>query len=101
MSQTVTVRILGLTRSVKSEAAQALAALSGVEMEEYDWVNIDADWLKARNVVKAFIASHNGASQFTDESGFLLAALQGRPHLDQPELHRGVQRLLRTNSRCH
>ncbi|KFY96738.1 hypothetical protein V498_02510 [Pseudogymnoascus sp. VKM F-4517 (FW-2822)] len=68
--------IIAQTRSSNSPTAQALARLPHVSIEEKNWVDISADWLKERNVVKAFIASHNEPSHFADESTFHVAALQ-------------------------
>ncbi|KXH49651.1 hypothetical protein CNYM01_01505 [Colletotrichum nymphaeae SA-01] len=68
-------RILALTRSIDSSAAQHLASLPSVTMIEKNWVDINASWLREENVIKAFIASHNGPSQFAEESTFHQAAL--------------------------
>ncbi|KFY35666.1 hypothetical protein V494_05706 [Pseudogymnoascus sp. VKM F-4513 (FW-928)] len=68
-------RIIALTRSSNSSVAQKLVKLPNVTIEEYNWVDISPDWLRERNVVKAFIASHNEPSHFADESTFHLAAL--------------------------
>lgn len=68
-------RLLALTRSAQSKAAQQLAALSGVEVEERNWVTIAPSWLRENEVVRAFIASHNEPAQFAEESSFLVAAL--------------------------
>ncbi|ESZ90924.1 NmrA-like family protein [Sclerotinia borealis F-4128] len=68
-------RIIALTRSSESPVAQKLAQLPNVTIEEKNWVGISPDWLRERNVVKAFIASHNEPSHFADESTFHLAAL--------------------------
>jgi uncharacterized protein YbjT (DUF2867 family) len=70
------VRILGLTRDSDSDSAKALAALPLVEMESKYWPEIDTAWLKERNIVKAFVASHNEDSQFTDESLMHCALLE-------------------------
>ncbi|WYZ39895.1 hypothetical protein EsH8_IV_000236 [Colletotrichum jinshuiense] len=70
-------KILALTRSSAGTAAQQLAALPNVDVEEYNWVDITADWLRERNVVRAFIAPHNQPNQFAEESSFHLAALHG------------------------
>jgi uncharacterized protein YbjT (DUF2867 family) len=69
-------RIIGLTRSLNSPAAQQLARLPGVEVVEQNWVEITADWLREHEVVRAFIASHNEPNQFAEESAFHLAALK-------------------------
>lgn len=68
-------RILALTRSSKSPAAQQLAKLPGVELAEKNWVDITADWLREQEVVRAFIASHNEPKHFADESTFHFEAL--------------------------
>ncbi|KAG7149141.1 hypothetical protein HYQ46_001954 [Verticillium longisporum] len=70
-------KILAITRSASGAAAQTLAALPGVEVIEYSWVDITSDWLRQHNVVRAFIAPHNEPSQFAEESTFHLAALKG------------------------
>lgn len=69
-------RILALTRSSSSPAAQELAKLPGVEVAEQNWVEITADWLREQEVVRAFIAPHVQPNQFAEESTFHLAALQ-------------------------
>ncbi|KAH6652341.1 NmrA-like family protein [Truncatella angustata] len=69
-------RIIALTRSLKSEAAQQLAKIPGVEVLEQNWVEITADWLRKHEVVRAFIASHNQPNQFAEESTFHLNALR-------------------------
>ncbi|GAC96093.1 nmrA-like protein [Pseudozyma hubeiensis SY62] len=68
-------RILALTRSATSQAAQDLAK-HGVEVEEYSWPEITADWLQKRNVRRAFIASHNEPHHFAEESTFHREALE-------------------------
>ena len=69
-------RILALTRTANSPAAQSLASSPRVEVVEKNWPLIDAAWLQENEVVRAFIASHNEPAQFSEESGFLLAALK-------------------------
>ncbi|KAJ4302837.1 hypothetical protein N0V90_001728 [Kalmusia sp. IMI 367209] len=69
-------RLLAQTRSLNSLAAQQLAKLPHVDVEEYHWPEITADWLREREVVRAFIASHNQPNQFAEESTFHLAALR-------------------------
>ena len=69
-------RILALTRSSKSSAAQELARLPYVEVAEYSWPEITAAWLREHEVVRAFIASHNEPNHFAEESTFHLAALR-------------------------
>lgn len=68
-------RIIGLTRDTKSAKSKELAKLPNVEMLEKDWTSIDSDWLTAHQVQRIFIAPHNMASHFTDESLFLEYAL--------------------------
>lgn len=68
-------RILGTTRSVDSPTSQELSRIPGVEMVEIDWTTIDAAWLKAQGVVKAYIAPFNQPSQFVEESAFYNALL--------------------------
>jgi uncharacterized protein YbjT (DUF2867 family) len=68
-------RILALTRSISSSAAQKLAKLPHVEVLEQTWTEITADWLRSHEVERAFIASHNEPTQFADESTFHLNAL--------------------------
>ncbi|RKK16997.1 hypothetical protein BFJ66_g12768 [Fusarium oxysporum f. sp. cepae] len=68
-------KILALTRSASGAAAQKLARLPNVEVIEQNWVEITADWLRERHVVRAFIASHNEPNHFAEESTFHLAAL--------------------------
>ncbi|KAF1921370.1 NmrA-like family protein [Ampelomyces quisqualis] len=68
-------RILALTRSTSSSAAQELAKLPHVQVLEQTWTEITADWLRSQNVERAFIASHNEPTQFADESTFHLNAL--------------------------
>jgi uncharacterized protein YbjT (DUF2867 family) len=68
-------RILGLTRSITSPAAQALAKLPKVEILEKDWTTIDAEWLQKEEVERVYIAPHNLPHQFEDESGLYVALL--------------------------
>jgi uncharacterized protein YbjT (DUF2867 family) len=69
-------RILALTRSSNSAAAQELAKLANVEVLEQVWTEITPEWLRDHQVVRAFIASHNNPNQFAEESTFLNAALR-------------------------
>ncbi|TGJ81122.1 hypothetical protein E0Z10_g7644 [Xylaria hypoxylon] len=69
-------RIVALTRSSKGLAAQELAKLPGVEVIEKNWIEVTADWLLENEVVRAFVASQPSVGQFTEESMFLVAALQ-------------------------
>lgn len=69
-------RILAVTRSSSSPAAQQLANLPGVEVVEQNWVEITAQWLREQEVVRAFIAPHNLPNQFAEESTFHVAALR-------------------------
>merc|ERR1712093_896697 len=59
MSNLKEYRLLALTRSTGSAVAQTFSRLSNVTLEEKNWPEIDAAWLRERNVVKVFIASHN------------------------------------------
>ena len=68
-------RIIALTRSLKSPAAQKLAKLPGVEIIEQNWVEITSHWLREHEVKRAFVASHNEPNHFAEESTFYLAAL--------------------------
>ncbi|KAI1171418.1 hypothetical protein F4777DRAFT_54013 [Nemania sp. FL0916] len=69
-------RIVALTRSANGPVAQGFAKLPGIEVVEKNWVEVTADWLRENNVVRAFVASQPDISQFTEESSFLVAALQ-------------------------
>ncbi|KAK8097393.1 hypothetical protein PG984_016532 [Apiospora sp. TS-2023a] len=69
-------RILALTRSAQSPAAQHLATLPGVEVLEYNWADVTGRWLREQEVQRAFVASAVDPAQFPTESGFLLAALR-------------------------
>lgn len=68
-------RLLAQTRSANSPAAQQLAKLPHVEVVEYPWSEITAQWLQEHNVVRSFIASHNQPNQFAEESTFHCALL--------------------------
>lgn len=68
-------RILALTRSTSSPAAQSIAALPGIELMEQNWVEITEDWLRRHEVFRVFLASHNEPTQFAEESQFLVNAL--------------------------
>lgn len=68
--------IIALTRSVSSPAAQSLAKLSGVELVEQNWVEIDENWLREHGVARVFIASHNLPNHFAEEGQFLVNALR-------------------------
>ena len=69
-------RILALTRSKDSAIAKKLAEISGVEVAEKNWTEIDDQWLREHEVERLFIASHNGVSHFAEESQFHYFALQ-------------------------
>lgn len=69
-------RILALTRSASSSAAQAFAKLPAVEVAEQNWVEIDDGWLREHEVARIFIASHNQPNQFAEEGQFLVNALR-------------------------
>lgn len=68
-------RIIALTRSADSPAAQALAKIPRVDVIEENWTEITDEWLRERHVVRAFIAPHNQPNQFAEESAFHVAAL--------------------------
>lgn len=80
-------RVLALTRSANGIVEQQLAQLPSVEVAEQNWVEITADWLRQRRVVRAFIASHNQPNQFAEESTFHVAAL-----------HAGVKYVIRIST---
>ncbi|KAI1111930.1 hypothetical protein F5Y14DRAFT_286838 [Nemania sp. NC0429] len=69
-------RIIALTRSASGAVAQELAKLPGVEVVEKNWIEITPEWLRENEIVKAFVASQPTSAQFTEESTFLIAALQ-------------------------
>ncbi|OHE97322.1 hypothetical protein CORC01_07377 [Colletotrichum orchidophilum] len=69
-------RVVALTRSAGSSAAQHLGSLPGITVIEKNWVEVNAAWLREQNVVKAFIASHANTNQFAEESTFHQAALK-------------------------
>lgn len=69
-------RLLLLTRQSNSASAKRLAGISGITVEEKDWVEITEGWLLERNVVRLFVAAHNDPSQFADEGQLLTNALQ-------------------------
>jgi len=48
-------RIIALTRSSNNSVAQKFAKLPNVSVEEKNWVDISPDWLRERNVAKAFV----------------------------------------------
>ncbi|KAF3400036.1 hypothetical protein F1880_008252 [Penicillium rolfsii] len=80
-------RILALTRSASSPAAQDLATLRGVEVIQQNWVEVTPEWLQTHHVTRAFIASHNKPNQFAEESTFHLALL-----------HAGVEYVVRIST---
>jgi len=69
-------RIIGLTRDTNGTKAKELAELPRVDMIAQNWTMIDSAWLRHREVERIFIASHNEATHFTDESLFLNYALE-------------------------
>jgi uncharacterized protein YbjT (DUF2867 family) len=73
-----THRIIALTRDASSSVAQRFSQLPFVEVIENDWTTIDAAWLNAHNVVRAFIASHNLPHQYSEESALLVSLLTAR-----------------------
>lgn len=48
-------RIIALTRSLDSPTAQKLSRFPNLTIEEKNWVDISAEWLTKRSVVKAFV----------------------------------------------
>lgn len=48
-------QIIALTRNTDSPTAQNLGKLPNVTIEGKNWVDISPEWLKERNVVKAFV----------------------------------------------
>lgn len=80
-------RILALTRSLSSPAAQHLASLPGVTVIEKSWTEITSSWLVAEKVTRAFIAPHTEPSHFAAESAFHVAAL-----------HAGVEYVVRIST---
>lgn len=71
-----TARILALTRSSSSPTAQQLAQIQNVEVIEQNWVEITEDWLRAHEVVRAFVASHGQPTQFAEEGQFMVNVLR-------------------------
>ncbi|KAL3465975.1 hypothetical protein BJX64DRAFT_251370 [Aspergillus heterothallicus] len=67
-------RIIALTRSLSSSAAQQLTKIPGVEVVEKNWKDITTTWLREHSVIRAFIASPVEPVQFAYESGFHVAA---------------------------
>jgi hypothetical protein len=65
-------RIIALTRNVNSDTVKSMADPPGVEREEKLYTEIDADWVKARSIDRAFIASQ--ASQVDDLASTLTVA---------------------------
>ncbi|KAH5573109.1 hypothetical protein HBI24_202210 [Parastagonospora nodorum] len=68
-------RILALARSTKTPTSTALSNLPSVEVVEKDWTTITTSWLTSQHVTRAFVASHNLPSHFSDESSLLVALL--------------------------
>ncbi|PVH68144.1 NAD(P)-binding protein [Cadophora sp. DSE1049] len=68
-------RLIAQTRSASSVAAKQLASLSNVSILEQNWLDITSEWLHENEVAKVFIASHNEPSAFSEESHFLVNAL--------------------------
>ncbi|KAL2839598.1 hypothetical protein BJY01DRAFT_219155 [Aspergillus pseudoustus] len=67
-------RVIALTRSLASPAAQQLTTIPGVEVVEKNWKDINTTWLREHSVARAFIASAVEPVQFAYESGFHVAA---------------------------
>ena len=71
-SSNVPRRIIALTRNQNSDISKQLAQLNHVEVQAQDWTLIKRSWLVEQNVTRVYIAPHNLAHQFVDESHFLL-----------------------------
>ncbi|KAK0705851.1 hypothetical protein B0T21DRAFT_377682 [Apiosordaria backusii] len=76
LSKSSTHQIIALTRSSNSPVAKHFATLPNVQVLEKNWVDVDADWLREHEIVRAFIAPHIQPNQFAEESKFHLAALK-------------------------
>ena len=83
-------RILALTRSKDSAAAQKMAKTPSVEVAEKNWTEIDDRWLREHEVVRLFIASHNNISHFAEESQFFYFAIRA-----------GVKYVVRISTTAH
>jgi uncharacterized protein YbjT (DUF2867 family) len=69
-------RILALTRDVNSVSSQKLVnELSGFEIAEKNWTDINAAWLCENEVVRVFFAGHVMPTQFAEESQFYVEML--------------------------
>ncbi|KAH7374069.1 NmrA-like family protein [Cadophora sp. MPI-SDFR-AT-0126] len=68
-------RLVAQTRSAITHAARLLASLPNVSILEQNWPDITGDWLRENNVTKVFIAAHTGPTAFSEESHFLVVAL--------------------------
>jgi uncharacterized protein YbjT (DUF2867 family) len=76
MSETLQChRIIAIVTSVSRTSARWHTKTPSVELIEQDWAELDATWLRANKVVRAFIASHNRPNQFAEESQFHVEAL--------------------------
>ncbi|KAK4609297.1 hypothetical protein CLAFUW4_14686 [Fulvia fulva] len=58
--------IIALSRSKDSPAAKTTAA-SGIEVIEFNWIELTASWLESHKVQRIFIASHNEPTHFAEE----------------------------------
>lgn len=68
-------QIVGLTRALNTATSRELASLPFVKMIEKDWTTIDSAWLQTQRVSRAYVASHNLARHFVDESALHIALL--------------------------
>lgn len=71
-----THKIVAQIRNAKGSVAQELAKIPNVEVLEKNWTDIDADWLRANEVERLFVAAQNDPTHFTDESLLLTNALE-------------------------
>ncbi|KAH9212936.1 hypothetical protein DL95DRAFT_426364 [Leptodontidium sp. 2 PMI_412] len=74
-SPVASYHLIAQTRSASGEAAKQLSTLPNVSILELPWLDITSDWLRKNDVNKVFVASHAGPSAFSEESHFLVAAL--------------------------
>jgi uncharacterized protein YbjT (DUF2867 family) len=69
-------RVLALTRDASSASAKRLSTLSGVEITEKNWTDINAAWLRSQEVARVFFAGHIMPSQFAEESQLYVELLR-------------------------
>lgn len=80
-------RVIALARSAKSPVAQQFTKLTGVEVVEKNWIDIDAKWLRENEVTRAFIASHKIAYPFHPRIEFPLCSLGRRSRICRTYIH--------------